>query len=97
MGAGEEATISCVVSGLTVKLEAAVWLNKDGQNVAEVAGSADLYLVDAGELVDDSQTTTLKVLAAGATGDALYTCAISSAEWTNSVDQYPVILNVFSK
>ena len=89
-----DATISCVVSGITRQLDFVIW-RKDGTDVTSL--SADNYVVSAGTYGSNSQTTTLTVKAAANTADSTYTCAISSSEWLVTSRQTSVILNVFGK
>ena len=93
---GEEATIACVVSGLTAQLDGVKWENVGGEDVTSITAK-DNYVVTAGVLDGDSQTTTLKVLGASTQIDATYSCVISSDEWTKTDDKTAVALNVFSK
>ena len=96
VGSGEEATISCVVSGLTVKLNGVQWQTTGGEDVTTITDSAN-YVVTAGDLDGDSQTTTLKVLGGSTLTDATYSCVITSTEWAKADDKTAVALNVFSK
>ena len=89
-----EATISCVISGITRQLDAVVW-RKDGNDVTTLSGSN--YAVSAGTYGSNSQTTTLTVKAAANTADSTYTCAITSDEWLVTDRQTDVFLNVFGE
>ena len=98
MGSGEEATISCVVSGLTAPLDSVQWQNSGEVDVATLADYSQHYEFVAGDLVGDTQTTTLKVLAAASTtADTTYTCVIASVEWAETAHKTIVSLLVFSK
>ena len=93
---GEEATIACVVSGLTGVLDGVTWENAGGEDVTTIADKAN-YEVTAGVYSDNSQTTTLKVLGASTLTDATYSCVITSTEWALTAAKTAVTLNVFSK
>ena len=95
VGSGQGATISCVVSGLTVALDGVKWKNSAGDDVTTVTNSAN-YQVTAGDIDGDSQTTTLKVVETAAT-DTAYTCVITSDEWSLENDETAVLLGVFRK
>ena len=92
VGSGEEATISCVVSGLTAALTGVNW-KADGVLVTDPSISSDYDMV-AGALDVDSQTTTLKVKATAST-DTTYTCVITAAEWAKTDFETSVSLGVF--
>ena len=94
MESGTDATVSCVISGITRQLDAVIW-RKDGTDVTTLSGSN--YDVSAGTYGSNSQTTTLTVKAAANTADSTYTCAITSDEWLVTNQQTNVILNVFGK
>ena len=86
--------VSCVVTGITKKLDSVVW-KKDGTDVTTLAGSN--YVVSPGTYGSNSQTTTLTVKAAANTADSTYTCAIDSDEWLQTNKETTVNLEVFSK
>ena len=90
---GVDASISCVVTGITKKLDAVIW-NKDGTDVTSLPGSN--YVVSPGTYDSNSQTTTLTVKAAANTADSTYTCVITSDEWQETLKETTVALNVFS-
>ena len=94
MESGTDATVSCVISGITRQLDAVIW-RKDGTDVTTLSGSN--YDVSAGTYGANSQTTTLTVKAAANAADSTYTCAITSDEWLVTNQQTNVILNVFGK
>ena len=89
-----DATISCVISGITQKLDAVAW-RKDGIDVTTFSGSN--YVVSAGTYGSNSQTTTLTVKAAANTADSTYTCFITSDEHQETNKATLVTLNVFCK
>ena len=89
---GIDATISCVITGITQQLNSVVW-TKDGTDVTTVPGSN--YVVSPGSYGSNSQTTTLKVKAAANTADSTYTCVVTSDEWIVTDKQTSVTLNTF--
>ena len=89
-----DATISCVITGITKQLDTVVW-RKDGTDVTTL--SEDSYVVSAGTYNSNSQTTTLTVKAAVNIADSTYTCVIASNEWLQVNKETAVTLNVFSK
>ena len=90
-----EATISCVVSGITRQLDTVVW-TKDGTDVTTLTED-NSYVVSAGTYGSNSQTTTLTVKAAVNTADSTFTCVITSNEWLVTDRQTSVSLNVFGR
>jgi len=89
---GTETTVSCVVTGITQRLDAVVW-KIAGTDVTSLSGSN--YVVSAGTYSSNSQTTTLTVKAAANTADSTYTCFVTSKEWLITDRQTNVIVNVF--
>ena len=89
-----DATISCVINGLTKKLDNIVW-TKDGTDVTEL--SPDNYVVSPGTYGSNSQTTILTVKAAANTADSTYTCVITSDEWLQTNKETAVALEIFCK
>ena len=87
---GSDATISCVITGITRQLDSVLWINSDGNDVTTVS---EAYSVSAGSYDSNSQTTTLTVL--GASVDATFTCRITSTEWLQTDLDTSVDLNVF--
>ena len=90
-----EATISCVVTGITQQLDAVVW-TKGGADVTTLSED-NSYVVSAGTYGSNSQTTTLTVKAAVNTADSTYTCVITSNEHQETNKATIVTLNVFCK
>ena len=88
-----DATISCVITGLTRQLDEVSWTNSAGTDVTTLSGNN--YVVDAGSYDSNSQTTTLTVKAAVNIADATYSCVFDSQEWATINEIAPVILNVF--
>ena len=92
MELGTETTVSCVVTGITQRLDAVVW-KIAGTDVTSLSGSN--YVVSAGTYSSNSQTTTLTIKAAANTADSTYTCFVTSKEWLITDRQTNVIVNVF--
>ena len=89
-----DATVSCVITGISRKLDAVVW-TKDGTDVTAL--SADNYIVSPGTYDSNSQTTTLTVKAAANTADSTFSCVITSDEWLQTNKATTVSLQVFCK
>ena len=89
-----DATISCVISGITRQLDSVVW-RKDGTDVTSLSGSN--YVVSVGTYSSNAQTTTLTVTADVNTADSTYTCVITSNENQEINKPTIVTLNVFCK
>ena len=92
-----QATISCVISGLTQQLDAVTWEKPD-------EGGVITHNVDGYEIVEgsynsgsNSQTTVLTISADKNTADSVYTCIITSNEHAVSAAKTEVHSNVFSK
>ena len=92
--AGVDATIACVITGITKQLDSLVW-RKDGTDVKTL--SPLNYLVSPGSYDSNSQTTTLTVKDVANKEDSIYTCVITSNEWLQTNKETIVTLNVFSK
>ena len=92
-----QATISCVVSGLTKQLNAVGWEKPDSGGA--VSHGTDGYQIDEGTYQDgtNSQTTVLTVPAAKNTVDAVYTCVITSTEHGETDDKTDVKSEIFSE
>ena len=75
-----EATISCVVTGLTKKLDAVTW--EKLSSGAAITHNTDSYQIDVGtyDTETNSQTTILTIPAGANTADAVYACFIQSDE-----------------
>ena len=91
---GTDATISCVIDGITQQLDSVVW-RKGGTNVNTLSETD--YVVSAGNYGSNSQTTTLTVKAAANTDDSTYTCVVTSNEWDITNRESIVTLNTFCK
>ena len=74
-----EATLTCIVTGLTQILDAVVW-KKDTVDVTSLPDYSSNYVLSEGSLVGNSQTTTLKVNDVGNT-DTDYVCVVTSNEY----------------
>ena len=92
-----EATISCVVTGLTKALDAVVWEKPDSGGA--ITDGTDGYQIDEGTYQDgtNSQTTILTVPVAKNTADAVYTCVITSTEHGETDDKTDVKSEIFSE
>ena len=94
------ATISCVVTGLTKKLDAVTW--EKPSSGGDITHSTDSYQIDDGTYDADtnSQTTILTIPAGENTADAVYTCVIQSDEHrktSESPEKTGVNSNIFSE
>ena len=92
-----QATISCVVNGLTKQLDTVIWQKPGGTET--IAHNVDGYLIDVGTYNSGtkSQTTILTIPANKNSADGVYTCVITSNEHGKSSDPTSVNSNVFSK
>ena len=93
------ATLSCVVSGLTKKLDAVTWEKPSSGGV--ITHNTDSYQINVGtyDTASNSQTTILIIPAGANTADAVYTCVIQSDEHGNTLSsprKTDVNSNVFS-
>ena len=91
---GTVATISCILAGLTRKLDIVKWTKSDN---TEITPGQDGYTIDVGTFSGDSQTTTLTVGADQNTKDTTYNCVITSDEHAVKDMSTPVNLKVFSE
>ena len=91
-----QATISCVVKGLTKQLDTATW-EKPG-DIAINNGQGG-YVIDVGtyDLTTKSQTTILTIPMVENTVDKVYTCVITSNEHAVITLKTDVNSNVFSE
>ena len=92
--AGTDTTISCLITGISRHVETVTW-KKDGTDVSSLSESN--YIVSVGAYESDSQNTTLTVSGAANTADSMYTCAITSNEWSQVDQEATVVLNVFGR
>ena len=86
-----EATLTCIVTGLTQILDAVVW-KKDTVDVTSLSD----YVFSEGSLLGNSQTTTLKVNDVGNT-DTDYVCVVTSDEYGETEKETIVKLETFSE
>ena len=98
---GTEATISCVVKGLTKKLDGVKWEKPNSGGVI-ASDNSDGYKIEEGTYNsgDNSQTTILTVPKTINTVDASYTCVIQSVDHgktEESSHRDAVQSNVFSE
>ena len=93
--ANKEATLSCVVSGLTRVLENVVW-KKGNADVTTLTDYASNYVEDDGILNGNSQLTTLQVRDVGNT-DTDYKCIVTSDEHGQTDVERTVKMDVFSE
>ena len=91
---GTEAKVSCIVNGLTKALDKVTWTRSDN---SEIESGMNSFVIDAGTLDSNSQTTILTVPAAANTQDTTFNCLISSREHGKTDDNTSVSLKVFSK
>ena len=92
-----QATISCVVTGLTKQLDAVSWEKPNSGSA--ITHDVDGYQIDVGTYQDgsNSQTTILTVPAAANRVDAVFSCVITSNEHIKSAKRFPVNSKVFSE
>ena len=92
-----QATISCVVTGLTKQLDAVSWEKPNSGGA--ITHDVDGYQIDVGTYQDgfNSQTTILTVPAAVNGADAVFSCVITSNEHRKSAERFAVNSNVFSE
>ena len=91
-----QATISCIVNGLTKQPDTVTWEKPSGVGITH---DVDGFLIEVGTFVEGtkSQTTVLTIPAAQNTADSVYTCVITSAEHGQTSHKTDVNSNVFSK
>ena len=91
-----QATISCVVKGLTKQLDTITW-ERPGD--VAITNGQDGYVIDVGSYKSNtkSQTTILTIPAAENTADKVYTCVITSNEHAVITQKTDVNSNVFGK
>ena len=94
---GTRAAISCVVTGLTKKLEAVAW--EKPLLGGMIANDIDGYHVDMGIYNSEtkSQTTTLTIPASANTATAIFTCVIRCKEHGKTAFKMDVKSNLFSE
>ena len=92
-----QATISCVVTGLTKQLDAVSWEKPNSGGA--ITHGVDGYQIDVGTYQDgsNSQTTILTIPSTANMVDAVFPCVITSNEHRKSAETTNVNSNVFSK
>ena len=77
---GMDAELSCVVSGLTKKLDSVSWKKPNSEE--SVADGTEGYQLDEGSYDNEtlSQTTVLTIPANKTAADSVYTCVFTSIE-----------------
>ena len=89
------ATLTCIVNGLTQKLDDVVW-KKGAVDVTTVLDYSSSYVLSYGNVVGNSQTTTLQVMDAGRT-DTDYVCVVTSKEQGQTNRETNIRQKIFSK
>ena len=92
-----QATISCVVTGLTKALDAVGW--EKPSSGGAITDGTDGYEIDAGtyQSGSHSQTTILTIPTSANGADAAFSCVITSNEHAKTAEKTAVNSNVFSK
>ena len=89
---GTDATISCVIEGITSQVEVE-WL-KSSEDIIEIADPN--YTPRSVTLNGDRQTATLEVKGAAVTKDKTFTCRVTSSQFPDSPpSDTEVQLNVY--
>ena len=91
-----QATISCVVKGLTKQLDAVTW-KKPGDVAINNGQGGYVIVTGTFDSSTKSQTTILTIPEAENTADKVYTCVITSNEHGITAQKTNVNSNVFSK
>ena len=93
----KQTTISCVVTGVTKKLDAVTWEKSDSGGA--ITDGTDGYQIDVGTYQDESnsQTTILTIPAAKNRADAAFSCVITSNEHGKSDEKTAINSDVLSK
>ena len=94
---GTQATISCVVKGLTKQLVEVAW--EKPNNGGKITNNVDDYKIEVGTYQESShsQTTILTIPPAANGGDAVFTCVVTSDEHKKTAHKTDVKSNVFSE
>ena len=95
---GQDATISCVVTGITKDLKTVIW-KKDGGDVKSIGDGSNYEVTPGSYNNNGEQTTSLLVKGAATDQDSAYVCEVTPAddETDPSVQADTVNLNVYSK
>ena len=91
-----QATISCVVKGLTKQLDAVTW-EKPGDVAINNGQGGYVIVTGTFDSSTKSQTTILTIPEAENTADKVYVCVITSNEHGITAQKTNVNSNVFSK
>ena len=91
-----QATISCVVKGLTKQLDTVTW-EKPGDVAINNGQGGYVIVTGTFDSSTKSQTTILTIPEAENTADKVYTCVITSSEHGITAQKTNVNSNVFSK
>jgi hypothetical protein len=93
-----QATISCVVAGLTKQLDDVAW-EKPNSGGTITNNNNEGYKIEVGTYQESShsQTTILTIPTTENGADAVFTCVITSNEHKKTDDKTNVNSNVFSK
>ena len=89
-----EATISCIVTGLTKALDNVKWTKSDDSTIT--SGSDD-FTIDTGSYSGGTQTTILTVPIAETDQDKTYKCLVTSSDHGETDKSTTVSMKVFSK
>ena len=94
---GTQATISCVITGLTKELDKVTW--EKPNSGGRITDNTDGFVIDVGtyNAENNSQTTVLTIPGAQNTADASYTCVIQSEEHGKQSEQIEVMSKMFSE
>jgi hypothetical protein len=94
---GTQATVSCVVKGLTKQLDAVEW--EKPNSGGKITNNVDDYKIEVGtyQKSSHSQTTILTIPPAANGADAVYTCIVTSDEHKKTGHKTSVNSNVFSE
>ena len=92
-----QASISCVITGLTRELDGVVWEKPNSGGV--INHGTDGYEIDEGTYDNEtlSQTTVLIIPADKNTADSVYTCVVTSLEHLVFLEKSDVDLTVFKQ
>ena len=89
-----EATISCIVTGLTKALDDVKWTKSDD---SPITSGTDGFTIDTGSYSGGTQTTILTVPIAETDQDKTYKCLVTSSDHGETDKSTTVSMKVFSK
>ena len=94
-----QATISCVVTGLTKKVDAVTWERSLGKGTISITDDVEGFEIVVGAFDDafNSQTTILTIPAAKTTDNSAYTCTIKSYEHGKEAEIINIDVDVLSE